>query len=248
MPTSSHKHSNPPAVEVDNLSIAFGKTTVIKDVSFKIAQGGLVALLGPNGSGKTTLMRAMLGLQPYQHGSIRLFGHDVQEHYGHIGYVPQRFTLDRAVPMTVGEFLDIARHTHVPPHRIKESLEEVGLNPVTIKHKQLANLSGGQLQRVLIARAILHHPDILFLDEPSTGIDIAGEQTLFELLAKLNKDHNLTIIMISHEVNMVASHVDQVLCLNKCLVCAGPPKKALSKESLEQMYGRDYVDAHQHKH
>lgn len=248
MPTHSHKHANPPAIEVQHVSVVLNGQTVLNDVSFDIMSGDLVALLGPNGSGKTTLMRAILGLQPYTQGSIRVLGGYVQEQYGRIGYVPQRFTPDRSVPMTVGEFLHITRDRHTPAHRVKESLQEVGLHPVTIAHQQLANLSGGQLQRVLIARALLHHPEILFLDEPSTGIDIAAEQTLFDLLASLNASHGMTIIMISHEINMVATHVNHVLCLNTSLVCAGPPSVAINPEALEKMYGSDYVASQSHKH
>ncbi|HBU27793.1 TPA: ABC transporter ATP-binding protein [Candidatus Uhrbacteria bacterium] len=248
MHTHSHKHLEATAILVENLSISFNQQPVLKNVSFEVAKGRLVAILGPNGSGKTTLMRALLGLQPYQQGVIRLFNEPISAHYGNIGYVPQKFAPDKSVPMTVGEFLDIARDRRTPIHRLNESLEEVGLNPVSARAKQMATLSGGQLQRVLIARAIMHHPDLLFLDEPSTGIDIAGEQTLFELIGTLNKKHGMTVIMISHEVNMIAASVDQVLCLNTSLVCSGPPNVALTKDSLTQLYGSDYVASHQHKH
>lgn len=248
MPTSSRKTSNTPAIEVHDLTVRFGTATILEDVSFHVARGGLVALLGPNGSGKTTLMRVLLGLQPTASGSVKLFGEAPRAHYGRISYVPQKFTPDRSVPMTVGEFLRVSASRHTPPHRFSESLDEVGLNPASIQHAQLTHLSGGQLQRVLIARALLNSPEILFLDEPSTGIDIAGEQTLFELLSTLNKEHNVTILMISHEVNMVARHVDQVLCLNTSLVCSGPPKSALNKDTLEELYGSDYADTHGHNH
>jgi len=233
---------------VEHLTISFNQQPVLKDVSFTIQPGDLVAIVGPNGSGKTTLMRALLGLQPYQEGVIKLFDQPVQAHYGNIGYVPQQFKPDKSVPMTVGEFLEISRNKRTPIHRIKESLEEVGLHPVTSACKQLSTLSGGQLQRVLIARAIMHHPDLLFLDEPSTGIDIAGEQTLFELITTLNREHGMTVIMISHEINMVATTVNHVLCLNTSLVCSGPPHVALTDESLTRLYGKDYAASHTHKH
>lgn len=248
MPTSSRKTSSTPAIEVKNLTVRFGTATILEDISFHVAQGSLVALLGPNGSGKTTLMRVLLGLQPHTKGEVTLFGDTTKQHYGRIGYVPQKYTPDRTVPMTVGEFLLAAKPRHTPPHRLTDALEEVGLNPATIQHTQVSNLSGGQLQRILIARALLNNPEILFMDEPSSGIDIAGEQTLYELLTTLNKEHNVTIMIISHEVNMIARHVDQVLCLNTSLVCAGPPKKALNPDTLGELYGSDYVDAHGHNH
>lgn len=243
-----HSSTTNPAITAEHIRVRFGATTVIDDVSFTVPEGSIAALIGPNGSGKTTLMRAILGLQNYQHGTIEVLGGSVQDVYGDIGYVPQSFQPDPTIPMTVREFLDIARRKQTPVHRIREVLEEVGLNPVSIQASQAATLSGGQRQRVLIARAILNHPRILFLDEPSTGIDIAGEQTVFELLAELNRSHQMTMLMISHEVHMVAKHVDHVLCLNTSLVCAGPPSKALNDSTLHAMYGSDYTDGHEHTH
>ena len=240
--TRSHSKS---IIEVEDLSVSYYGRSVFKDVSFKIEPGEIVAILGPNGSGKSTLMKTILGLIKQNHGKVRIHGKRVSESYGTIGYVPQRYQPHPHIPMTVREFINLARPHRTPPSRIKEVLAEVGLHPVNIAKKQLAELSGGQLQRVLIARAILNDPDILFLDEPASGIDVAGEQTLFEILKHLNKDHNTTIMMISHEVNMIAKHVTHVICLNERLICAGPPSKALKKSVIKELYGEHY-EHHDH--
>lgn len=244
---SSPAHNKHIAIAVENLVVAYDKHVVVDDVSFKIEEGDIVAFLGPNGSGKTTLMKAILGLVPYQRGLVQIFGDDAKKAYGNIGYVPQRFTLDRSVPMTVEEFLSLARVTGAPKHRVKEVLEEVGLNPATVSKSIVTKLSGGQLQRVLIARALLNHPKILFLDEPEAGIDVMGEKTLFGLLKKLNKDHGTTIVIISHEVQLISSHVKRVICLNGCLVCNGPPSKAITDDVIRDLYGDEYVRSHNHE-
>lgn len=245
MPSQHHKHD--PEISVEHLDVGYDGNILLSDLSFTIPKGSITAIIGPNGSGKSTLMKAMLGLIPFDKGSVTISGHAVQDMYGKIGYVPQRFNVDQSFPITVREFLELALKHKEHRARIKEVLGEVGLNPVTVSRMQIGALSGGQMQRVLIARAIMTDPDILFLDEPATGIDVAGEQSIFELLEHLQTDHATTIVMISHEVNILEKHVDNVICLNRGLVCAGPPAKALSDKVMKQLYGDNY-ERHDHEH
>lgn len=252
-------HASVPAIAVANCTVALGGTTVLNDVSFHVGQGEIAALIGPNGSGKTTLLKTILGLIPPQSGEIRVFGKHLHAVRNLIGYVPQRFDFDRVFPITVGEFMDLARHPHCPKSRIVEKLKEVGLPKRTID-ANLGALSGGQMQRVLIAQAILNNPSMLLLDEPSSGIDIAGEATFYEIIEHLNKRHDTTILLVSHDIAMVAGMVDSVICVNKKLLCYGPPSSALTARQISELFGpgrlydhpthgdRHHNDGHRHDH
>jgi zinc transport system ATP-binding protein len=148
--------------------------------------------------------------------------------------------------------MDLARHPHCPPSRIAEKLREVGLQPRMLDAR-LGSLSGGQLQRVLIAQAILNNPQILFLDEPSSGIDIAGEANFYELIEHLNVEHKTTILLVSHDVAMVSDIVDNVICVNKKLLCYGPPRDALTAKKVSELFGPhthlyDHPDHEDRKH
>lgn len=238
--------NNQPAIFAENVSIKYGENTVVDNVSFSIEQGKIAAIVGPNGSGKTTLMKAILGLVPSR-GEIIVLGQHLHDVRSRIGYVPQRFTFDRDFPITVEEFLNLARSNQCAVSRITTVIKEVGLTPLVL-HKHLGNLSGGQLQRVLIAQAILHDPAILFLDEPATGIDVVGETAIHDVIEHLNKEHGTTVLMVSHDIAMISTLVDQVLCLNKKLLCSGPPKKALTQKSLGDLFGshHSFYEHHQH--
>lgn len=235
-----------PAVAVEGCSVSLGGVTVLDDVSFAVAQGEVAALIGPNGSGKTTLMRAILGLTPAAAGTIRIFGKHLHAVRDLIGYVPQRFDFDHDFPITVREFLDLARHPHCPVSRIAEKIKEVGL-PTRVLDQQLGSLSGGQMQRTLIAQAILNNPAILFLDEPTTGIDVSGEATLYEIIEHLNVEHGTTILLVSHDIALVSDMVDNVICVNRKLLCYGPPHTALTLRKMEEVFGpREGIYEHGH--
>lgn len=234
MRNSSVKTAND-AVRVDTLSVTLAGTVILDDVSFSVPRGSMTAIIGPNGSGKTTLLRSMLGLVEYQ-GSVRMFGGERSEMRHRIGYVPQRFEFDRSFPITVREFLNLARRHETPKEHIAHTIREVGL-PVATLTKRVGTLSGGQLQRVLIAQAILNSPDILFLDEPSTGIDVAGEEAVMHVLDHLKETHGTTIVIVSHDLGMIAESVDQVVCINRRLICAGPPGKTMTPKHLSALYG-----------
>ncbi len=239
-------NKKPPAVSVERLTVSYGSHTILRDITFDVADGAVAAIIGPNGSGKTTLMRAMLGLTPFSAGDVRFYTKHLHETRSRIGYVPQRFAFERDFPITVREYMDLARHLDCPIQHIDECIKEVGLTPLVLD-KRLGDLSGGQLQRVLIAQAILNQPDLLFLDEPSTGIDIVGEAALYEVIEHLNKEHGTTIILVSHDIAMVSQLVDTVICVNQSLRCAGPPRTVLTDNALTDLFGSDarlYAHAH----
>ena len=236
-----------PILKVENLSVEFDGNKIIQDLSFEVDQGGIVAVIGPNGAGKTVLFRALLGLIPYS-GKINW---RTGQAGAKIGYVPQRFIVERDLPLTVKEFLsylpsNFRRKTWEGENKIAKALELVGLH-AHLLNVPLGVLSGGELQKVLIAFALLGNPEILLFDEPTTGIDIGGEETIYNLLRKLKNEHGLTIIFISHDIHVVYQYAGNVLCLNKKKICFGPPHEALSAEELRKLYGAE-VGIYPHTH
>lgn len=230
-------------LEVEHLSVDYQGRTVLNDLNFSIKKGEIVAIVGPNGSGKTTLIRAILGLIPYR-GRVLVNRRPVQGALEKIGYVPQRFSFDRTIPMTVGEFLRIA-YKKIAPRKIKRSLLEVDM--VRHEHAQVGTLSGGQFQRILIARSLLNDPEVLLLDEAISEIDIRGAKSFYDIIKHLNHVHETTVFLVSHEINMVYKFADQIICLNRDLICFGKPKDTITKEVLEKLYGPE-VRFQEHKH
>ena len=230
-------------VQVEHLSVSYNERIVLNDLNFSIKKGEIVAVVGPNGSGKTTLIRAILGLVPYR-GRILVSGQAVQNVLGQIGYVPQRFVFDRTIPMTVEEFLKIA-FKKSPPRKIKRVLLEVGMKDH--EDVQVGTLSGGQLQRILIARSLLNNPAVLLLDEATSEIDIRGAKGFYDIVAHLNRVHETTVMLVSHEINMVYKFADQIICLNRDLICFGKPKDTITREVLEKLYGPE-IRFQEHKH
>lgn len=251
MSQKTAKPNDLPAVSVQGLTVAFGGLKVVQNVTFDISQGAIAAIIGPNGSGKTTVIKALLGLIQKDKGEVQVLGKHIHSARQFIGYVPQRFEFDRDFPMTVGEFMDLARRMHCDKHFPKEAIakkiKEVGL-PKSILDKRLGVLSGGQLQRVLIAQAIINDPLILFLDEPAAGIDIAGEQTLYEILQHLNQAHQTTVVMVTHEISMISKLVDTVICVNHKMVCYGPPAETLTEQKIDELFGDGTRMYHHHQH
>lgn len=228
-----------PALVVKNLSVSYPSNPqpVVKSISFALQPGTINMLIGPNGSGKSTVLKAIIGTLPYS-GKISLFGDY------HIGYVPQRLGLDLSMPINVKEFLMltllVCYHTAQEKKEfIDQALDKV--NAHKFAHKTLGQLSGGQLQRVILARALVHKPKLLLLDEPESGIDVVGERLIYDVLKKLVAEEDLTVLIATHELEMVYTYADQVLCLNKSLVCHGNPHKILTKKAFEKLYGK-------HKH
>ena len=230
-------------LRVEHLSANYNGSTVLNDLNFSIKKGEIVAVVGPNGSGKTTLIRAILGLIPYR-GHVSVNHQPVQTALEKIGYVPQKFVFDRTIPMTVYEFLKIA-FKKVEHRKIRHALLEVDMK----QHENtlIGNLSGGQFQRILIARSLLNDPSILLLDEPTNEVDAVGTKSFYDIVAHLNRVHQTTVLLVSHEINMVYKFADQIICLNRDLICYGRPKDTITKEVLEKLYGQE-VRFQEHKH
>ena len=248
--------SKPAAVEVRGLRVTLGGLPILRGVDLRVPSGELVALIGPNGSGKTTLLRAILGLEKPSEGSIRLFGHDqLSTALPRVGYVPQRLNLERSFILTVREFLCLGlsgtRHWFWRSNRsndamIRSSLAEIGVE--ALWEKPLATLSGGQLQRVMIAFSLLRNPDLLLLDEPTAGVDVHGEETFYDLIAGIQRRRRLTAILVSHDLSMVYRHASWVYALNGVVCCEGHPEHIMNAESLKQAYGIHVSPYHHHHH
>ncbi|RUM89811.1 MAG: zinc ABC transporter ATP-binding protein [Thermodesulfatator sp.] len=217
-----------PVVEVEKVSFSYDGEPVLEGVSFRLFSGDFCALIGPNGSGKSTLLKILVGLLRPQEGQVRLFGKPLSEfrQWHRVGYVPQKVTalVDRVVPLTVAETValglaarqDLSRQErHL---RVVRALERVGL--AGKENRLLRELSGGQQQRVFLARALAGEPELLLLDEPTTGVDFASQERFYELLGKLNQE-GLTILIVTHDIGVVDRHVKQVACLNRRLVFHG---------------------------
>jgi zinc transport system ATP-binding protein len=229
------KHTD--AVVAQNLWVSYDSDEpVLQDLSFSIPQGTIAAIIGPNGSGKTTLLKALLGLIAPQQGQVLVLGRTTEQARGDVAYVPQRFSFDKSFPITVLEFLQ-ASHPRCSKDKIVQYLNHLDIAE-TLAMK-VGSLSGGQLQRVLIERAMLGDPKVLFLDEPAAGIDIGGEHTFYELIVHLHREHGSTVVMVSHELDVVANFADFVLCLKRKLVCTGRPEQVLTPGTLRELYGKE---------
>jgi zinc transport system ATP-binding protein len=235
-------------IELEHVFFAYQKHLILEDVSLKVQKGEFLAIIGPNGAGKTTLLKLMLGLLKPQKGNIYLFGKPVamwDKIKNRIGYVPQTATIDASFPINVEEFVmtgryGILRGTMRPQKKdwqiVAKVLEEVGI--AEIKHRQIGELSGGQRQKMLIARALAGEPEVLVLDEPMTAIDPESMEGIYELLKRLHQQ-NLTIITVSHDVGVVAQYSDNIACVNRKVVKHGRPEEVLREEVLTAMYGKE---------
>lgn len=223
-----------PILQVKNLSVNLEGEQILRDISFSVKRGEALAIIGPNGAGKTMLFNALLGLAPYS-------GEVAWAKGARIGYAPQRFAIDKSIPITVNEFFLLqSKHFWAPSHsfssHLKHELNLVGL-PENILQKPFSDLSGGETQRLLIAWAMLEHPDVLLFDEPTSGIDIGFEETIYTIMHKMQEERGITILIISHDLNVVYRYAQNVLCLNKTVLCQGPPQKVLTISELAKIYG-----------
>jgi zinc transport system ATP-binding protein len=230
-------------LNVDRLCVTLDEVEILHDVSFHLNQGEAVAVIGPNGAGKTVMFRALLRLLPHT-GTV------VWQPGIKIGYVPQRFTVDRSAPITAMEFFLLqSRRFWRPPSsfitHVDEELKLVGLDKTILK-KTLGELSGGQTQRVLIAWALLGHPDVLLLDEPTAGVDMGFEHSIYELLHKIQTERGTALLLISHDLNVVYRYAQHVVCLNKTVVCQGRPTETLNANALSALYGESGYYLHDH--
>jgi zinc transport system ATP-binding protein len=218
---ASHKDN---MLEVSNLSVTVANQIILENISFELKKGATLAIVGPNGAGKTMFFRTLLNLVPYT-GKIEWIN-KVK-----IGYVPQRLSASD-IPISVKEFLSFKNHSN-----IEEPLKLVGLNSKDILNKTLGILSGGQLQRVLIAWAIKDKPDVLLFDEPTTGVDIDSEEAIYKMLNDLKKENEITILLISHDIHVVREFSDYMLALNKCVTFFGESKSIMDEKVQRIIYG-----------
>jgi len=221
------------AVELKDVSFAYAQgPPVLRDVDLRISPGELVAIAGPNGGGKTTLVRLVLGLLRPTHGEVRLFGHRAQRlsRRAPLGYLPQRAQLGINAPVSVEEVVAAGRVGSGPllgPLRradrevVAAAVERVGLSDVA--HRPLQTLSGGQQQRAFIAKALAGRPSLLVLDEPTTGVDTESQEALAELLDRLHRELNVTVLYVSHEFGAIERYVDRLVLVRGTIVFDGPP-------------------------
>ncbi len=218
------------ALEVANLSVGFDQVEVIEGLSFEVALGSALAIIGPNGAGKSVLAKALIGALPYT-GNITWAANTK------LGYVPQKLDIERDLPITGDDFLRAkAAVVRASQGEIPNVLGLVGLKVETVV-KPIGALSGGQFQRLLVAAALIGHPTVLLLDEPTAGVDEPGQDTLNDTLERLRNAHGLTILFISHDLSVVYQHATNVLCLSRGRTCFGTPKSILTPELLAQLYG-----------
>ena len=245
-----------PLVTIRNVRVELGGRVILDRVSADLARGKITALIGLNGSGKTTMLRALVREYPYR-GEIRFHcGHDhTQPTPEHVGYVPQRLTLDSRLPLTVRDFLALALSPRPlflgVPRALAEKIRAL-LDRVEMGQRidsLVDKLSGGELQRVLLALALEPRPELLLLDEPAAGIDFKNQQKFYDLIAELNRSSGVTVLLVSHELTMVSRHADEVLCLRDGRIqCQGPPREVLTADNLAQTFGGDMQQFLHHHH
>jgi|SRR5215831_2508998 len=225
---------------VSQLSVRLEDRSIVEDLSFELAAGERLSILGPNGAGKTVLLKALLNLLPYR-GEVK-WASDVR-----LGYVPQKIDADTHLPLT---FTDLFRAKcltrHIDFKEVAELAHTVGLTDQILK-TPVGHLSGGQFQRGLIGFSLIGNPNVLLMDEPTASVDEPGEEHIYELINRLQTQHKLATIMVSHDLSFVFRYATKVLCLNQQQVCFGSPTEALSSEVLSKLYG-DSVGFYDHHH
>ena len=231
-----------PLVQLTNVSVSFNGHAVVDRITMAVNAGDVVTVIGPNGSGKTTLIRAILGIQGITGGQLK------RRPGLRIGYVPQRLHLQPTLPLSVREFMAL---TGVKAPACEVALARTGvdhLNDASVHH-----LSGGEMQRLLIARALVRQPDLLVLDEPAQGVDVNGQAALYELIGTLRDELQCGVIMISHDLHLVMSATDQVICLNHHVCCSGHPEQISNDPAFVELFGKHVAESlavyhHHHNH
>lgn len=245
-----------PLVTIHDLHVKLGDADILRGLNAQFIRGRITSLMGLNGSGKTTLLRALLKEIPYT-GKIKFHcGHDHAKPYPeHIGYVPQRLLFDPNLPLTVCELMALALETKPLflglSKRFQQHVENILARVWSerLLNRPVGSLSGGELQRVLLALALEPQPELLLLDEPAAGIDFKHEGEFNALIAKLNHDMGVTVVLVSHDVSVVTRHAHHVLCLKEGRIdCEGAPSEVLKGENLARIFGENKGVYHHHQH
>ncbi len=227
-------------VKLNNVGIQQNDKWLVKGVSLEVEKGKIVTLIGPNGSGKSTTAKIALGIYKNIEGKVEKFTNNV-------GYVPQKISIDWTLPLRVKDFMVLT--DNIKDELIDEALSLTGV--IHLKEKNLGNLSGGEFQRVLLARAISKKPELLVLDEPVQGVDFTGEIALYELIKKISEKLNCGILLISHDLHTVMSATDHVVCLNGHVCCSGSPKDVARNNEYKALFGEQAsqtLSVYEHKH
>lgn len=232
-------------ITLDKISVTFGQRNVLSDISLSLKSGRILTLLGPNGAGKSTLVRVVLGLIQPSAGKV------IRPPQLRIGYVPQKIHLDATLPLTVERFMRL--RGGVKRADILPALKRV--QAAQLLHYPLQKLSGGEMQRVLLARALLNQPQLLVLDEPTQGVDVNGQVALYDLIDKLRQELDCAVMMVSHDLHLVMAKTDDVLCLNQHICCSGTPEVVSTHPEFISMFGPRgaeqlaiYRHHHNHRH
>jgi len=237
------EHHPDALISARNLHLVRSGRTILADIDIDISPGEIVTVIGPNGAGKTTLVRTLLGLEPLDRGDIRRKPGLVT------GYAPQRFDVDRAIPLTVSRFVALGRRCSTD--ECARVLADVGAGQLA--ERQLSELSGGELQRVVLARALIRSPDLLVLDEPVRGVDYAGEAELYTLIGRLRTERGFGVLLVSHDLHVVMAQSDRVICLNRHVCCSGVPQSVAQHPEYARLFGPQAARAfglyhHHHDH
>jgi len=223
-------------IEARHVSVTFGTHAALSGVDATVHEGEALTIIGPNGAGKTTLVKVMLGLITPDGGAVR------RRPGLRIGYMPQRIEVDATLPLTVRRFLAFAvpRNGRTSEERLRAVLGEVGAEHLL--ENPLQEVSGGEMQRVLLARALLRNPDLLVLDEPARGVDVGGQADLYQLIGRIRDEHGCGVLMVSHDLHLVMAATDRVICLNQRVQCAGHPEAVSRHPGYTALFG-DYPTA-----
>ena len=244
--TKDKVFDNTAIIVSDGCCVQLGNTQALDDVTFSITKGKKVAVVGPNGGGKSTLFNALTGLVPIVNGSLKINGLSPQDAKGLISYVPQRDLINRNFPLSVKQVVEMGLVSKNSLNlfsrkqinlKIKEALENVGLSEKI--NQNINNLSGGQFQRVLIARGLAQDADILLLDEAFSAVDVGAQEDIMSLISDINLDGK-TILVATHDINNLEEKFDEVLCLNRHCCAYGNPSEVLTKDVIKEMYGPHY--------
>jgi zinc transport system ATP-binding protein len=223
-------------LSVNNLTVHAGTNDIIHNISFTLSPGEVLAVIGPNGAGKSVLLKTLLGIMKPNSGTME-WKKDIR-----IGYLPQRFLVDLYLPMTVEEFLDLKPHKTISN---KDALKLVSIEESWLP-RRLSFLSSGQMQRVLLAWALLDDPQVLLFDEPTENVDVAGQESIYTLLHHLQESMKIAVLIVSHDLHAVYKYADSVLCLNQKMMCFGAPDDMMTHERLTELFGEHTHFEHTH--